>query len=101
MLITAKAVELFRRALAVEPAGGTRRREFLEIANFAPSPHSSHFPSSATISSFEFFLVVEPQGTMNERRKNPRRRVIKSGTISFDRGGSLDCVVRNISVGAA
>jgi methyl-accepting chemotaxis protein len=34
---------------------------------------------------------------MDERRKNPRRRVLKSGTISFDRGESLDCVVRNIS----
>jgi hypothetical protein len=34
---------------------------------------------------------------MDERRKSPRRRVLKSGTISFDRGGPLDCVVRNIS----
>ena len=31
VLITAKAVELFRRALAVEPAGGMRRREFLDL----------------------------------------------------------------------
>ena len=34
---------------------------------------------------------------MDEVRKIPRRRVLKSGTISFDRGESLDCVVRNIS----
>lgn len=38
---------------------------------------------------------------MEERRKAPRRRVLKTGKISFDRGESLDCVVRNISEAGA
>ena len=38
---------------------------------------------------------------MEERRKAPRRRVLKTGKISFDRSESLDCVVRNISEAGA
>ena len=37
---------------------------------------------------------------MNEadhRPRSARRRVLKSGTISFDLGTSIDCVVRNVS----
>ncbi len=33
-----------------------------------------------------------------ERRKEPRRRVLKGATLSFNRGyGALECVVRNQS----
>lgn len=33
-----------------------------------------------------------------ERRRAPRRRVLKGGKLSFNRGfGAMECVVRNIS----
>jgi len=32
-----------------------------------------------------------------EKRTTPRSRILKSGTISFDRAAGIDCVVRNIS----
>lgn len=34
---------------------------------------------------------------MEERRSNQRHRVLKAGTISFERGGTIDCQVRNLS----
>ena len=34
---------------------------------------------------------------MNEHRKQPRRRVLKAGTITFGEMASIDCIVRNIS----
>jgi hypothetical protein len=38
---------------------------------------------------------------MNKERIFPRRRVLKAGTIEFG-GGTIDCMVRNLStVGAA
>ena len=37
---------------------------------------------------------------MIEKRASPRRRILKQGTITF-RGGDIDCLVRNISMGGA
>lgn len=36
-----------------------------------------------------------------ERRKTPRRRVLKGATISFNRAGGITCMVRNLSAGGA
>jgi PilZ domain len=38
---------------------------------------------------------------MQESRKSPRRRTLKSGRIGFDRTTGIDCRVRNISSGGA
>jgi PilZ domain len=38
---------------------------------------------------------------MNERRTVPRQRVLKHGTLAFNGGGGVDCMVRNISLGGA
>jgi hypothetical protein len=35
-------------------------------------------------------------GSMEERRKKPRQRVFKAGTIEFDDSG-VDCTIRNLS----
>ena len=38
---------------------------------------------------------------MEERRRTPRQRVLKAGTISFG-GASIDCTIRNLtSLGAS
>jgi hypothetical protein len=37
----------------------------------------------------------------NERRMQPRHRVLKGGRLAFDDGGGFDCTVRNISTGGA
>lgn len=34
---------------------------------------------------------------MEEKRRAPRHRVLKAGTISFGAATGIDCVVRNIS----
>jgi hypothetical protein len=34
---------------------------------------------------------------MVERRKLPRHRTLKAGSISFNRAGGIDCRVRNLS----
>jgi hypothetical protein len=39
--------------------------------------------------------------TTTERRKFPRHRVLKSGTISFHHSGTVTCRVRNLSEGGA
>ena len=36
-----------------------------------------------------------------ERRKAPRHRTLKAGSIRFNRAGSIDCRVRNLSVAGA
>lgn len=36
-----------------------------------------------------------------ERRKTPRRRVLKGATISFNQTGGISCMVRNLSAGGA
>jgi hypothetical protein len=36
-----------------------------------------------------------------ERRKVPRHRTLKAGRIRFNRAGSIDCRVRNLSVAGA
>lgn len=36
-----------------------------------------------------------------ERRKTPRRRVLKGATISFNQDGGISCMVRNLSAGGA
>ncbi len=38
---------------------------------------------------------------MTEKRTSPRHRVLKRGTLAFGGGGSVDCMVRNISSGGA
>jgi PilZ domain len=38
---------------------------------------------------------------MQERRKAPRGRTLKAGTISFKRAGGIDCRVRNMSPAGA
>jgi len=32
-----------------------------------------------------------------QKRSNQRQRVLKAGTISFDRAAGIDCTVRNVS----
>jgi hypothetical protein len=34
---------------------------------------------------------------MSENRTTSRHRTLKAGTISFGRGGAIDCTVRNLS----
>lgn len=36
-----------------------------------------------------------------ERRKLPRQRTFKGGTILFQPGGTMDCVVRNLTAAGA
>jgi hypothetical protein len=38
---------------------------------------------------------------MDERRKAQRLRALKAGSITFNRTGSIDCRVRNMSPGGA
>jgi hypothetical protein len=38
---------------------------------------------------------------MDERRKVPRRRALKAGSISFNRAAGIDCRVRNLSPAGA
>jgi hypothetical protein len=38
---------------------------------------------------------------MIEKRAAPRQRVLKHGILAFSGGGSVDCMVRNISLGGA
>jgi PilZ domain len=38
---------------------------------------------------------------MQERRKSPRRRTLKSGRIGFNRTTGIDCRVRNLSLTGA
>ena len=38
---------------------------------------------------------------MIEKRVEPRHRVLKRGTLAFNGGGGLDCMVRNISSSGA
>ncbi|MGH6682601.1 MAG: PilZ domain-containing protein [Pseudolabrys sp.] len=38
---------------------------------------------------------------MNERRKVPRHRTLKAGSITFNRDGGFDCRVRNLSPAGA
>jgi PilZ domain len=38
---------------------------------------------------------------MNERRSTPRYRVLKGGTIEFNRAGGVSCTVRNLSAAGA
>jgi hypothetical protein len=38
---------------------------------------------------------------MIEKRRAPRHRVLKHGTLFFRSGGGVDCMVRNVSSGGA
>ncbi len=38
---------------------------------------------------------------MPEQRKSVRHRVLKAGTIAFNRAGGISCMVRNISAAGA
>jgi hypothetical protein len=47
-----------------------------------------------------FAISREPR--QNEQRQEQRSRVLKGGTLSFNRGyGALECVVRNVSAHGA
>ena len=39
--------------------------------------------------------------TTVERRKSQRKRKLKAGTIAFDHGGVISCVIRNMSPSGA
>ena len=38
---------------------------------------------------------------MSENRKSARHRILKAGTIAFNRAGGISCMVRNISEAGA
>ena len=38
---------------------------------------------------------------MIEKRASPRHRILKSGTLAFNGGGGITCVVRNLSADGA
>lgn len=38
---------------------------------------------------------------MDEKRKVPRHSTLKAGHIAFNRAGTIDCCVRNLSVAGA
>ncbi len=38
---------------------------------------------------------------MDERRKSPRQRMFKAGTIAFNRAGGISCTIRNLSANGA
>ncbi len=38
---------------------------------------------------------------MDERRKTPRQRMLKAGTIAFNRAGGISCTIRNLSAAGA
>jgi len=38
---------------------------------------------------------------MTERRKTPRRRILKAAAIIFSNGGGVSCMVRNMSTAGA
>jgi hypothetical protein len=38
---------------------------------------------------------------MEEKRKLPRHRTLKAGSITFNRAGGIDCQVRNLSPAGA
>jgi PilZ domain len=44
---------------------------------------------------------MEERRQMEDRRKAPRHRTLKAGTIAFDRASGFDCRVRNISAAGA
>jgi len=50
-------------------------------------------PNLPPMEGRHFFKSIHP---MNEKRKAPRHRVLKAGTISFD-GAGISCTVRNLS----
>jgi hypothetical protein len=43
------------------------------------------------------FGTNDCERVMQERRSNPRRRVLKAGRIAFGRAGGFDCMIRNLS----
>ena len=42
-------------------------------------------------------LDDKPVGVINEKRKLPRHRTLKAGSITFNRAAGIDCRVRNLS----
>jgi hypothetical protein len=50
-------------------------------------------------------METKPDETLeplqSERRKTPRHRILKAGSIRFNRAGSIDCRVRNLSPAGA
>lgn len=42
-------------------------------------------------------LDEKPQARVDEKRKLPRHRTLKAGSISFNRASTIDCRVRNLS----
>jgi hypothetical protein len=46
-------------------------------------------------------MMVFGSAAMDEKRVTPRHRVLKHGVLAFDGGGSVDCMVRNVSIKGA
>ena len=47
-------------------------------------------------------MMEDVMGTvLDERRKVPRHRTLKAGHIAFNRAGTIDCRVRNLSPAGA
>jgi len=42
-------------------------------------------------------LDEKPVGVIDEKRKLPRHRTLKAGSITFNRDSGIDCRVRNLS----
>jgi PilZ domain len=46
-------------------------------------------------------MPVATEDVMQERRRVPRHRTLKAGSITFNRDGGVDCRVRNLSPAGA
>jgi hypothetical protein len=42
-------------------------------------------------------MPISTEEVMDERRKLPRRRTLKAGSITFNQDSGVDCRVRNLS----
>ncbi len=46
-------------------------------------------------------MPIKTEDVMDERRKIPRHRTLKAGSITFNVDGGVDCRVRNLSPAGA
>ncbi len=61
-----------------------------------------HYLNGIVTSTVENFPVQAEVQLVDEHRTAPRRRLLKSGRISFGGGAAIDCTIRNFSeTGAA
>ena len=59
-------------------------------------PNHSRITVSLNLIADRFFKFLAEAPQMEERRKVPRKRVFKAGSIEFD-GVAVDCIIRNVS----